>query len=61
MGFLKKIFRRRKRKKQEEQKETWYNNSQEMLERGTGELPMDPGSLAGESSIYIPTAKQLNH
>ena len=61
MGFLKKIFRRRKMKKQEEQKETWYNNSQETLEKGVGEIPMDPGSLTGESSIYIPASKQLNN
>ena len=61
MKFLKAIFRKKKNKKQAEQNESWYNNSQETLEKGVGEIPMDPGSLTGESSIYIPASKQLNH
>jgi hypothetical protein len=61
MKFLKAIFRKKKNKKQAKQNESWYNNSQDALEKGVGEIPMDPGSLAGESSIYIPASKQLNH
>ena len=61
MKFVKKIFHKKKRKNQEEKNESWYNNSQDALEKGAGEIPMDPGSLTGESSIYIPASKQLNH
>ena len=61
MKFLKAIFRKKKNKKQAKQNESWYNNSQDALENGAGEIPMDPGSLAGESSLYIPASKQLNN
>ena len=61
MKFLKKIFHKKKNKKKAEQNESWYNNSQDALEKGAGEIPMDPGSLTGESSIYIPASKQLNN
>lgn len=61
MKKLKKLFRGRKKKKREQQ-ECWYNNSHEILDRGMAEIiPMDTFALSGESSLYIPTAKQLSH
>ena len=60
MKFLKAIFRKNKSKKQAEQNESWYNNSQEILDKGMGEIPTDPGSLV-TSSVYMQSSKQLSH
>ena len=62
MRFLKKIFckRKKKNKKQAEQNESWYNNSQEILDKGMGEIPTDTSALV-PSSMYMQSSKQLNH
>ena len=59
MRFLKKIFCKRKNKRQEKN-EPWYNNSQEILDKGTGEIPTDTSALV-PSSMYMQSSKQLNH
>ena len=50
----------KKSKKQELKNETWYNNSQEILEKGLGEMPTDTSALV-PSSMYMQSSKQLNH
>ena len=62
MKFPKKILckRKKKNKKQAEQNESWYNNSQEILDKGMGEIPTDTSALV-PSSMYMQSSKQLSH
>ena len=60
MKFLKAIFRKKKNKKQAKQNESWYNNSQEILDKGMGEIPTDTSALV-PSSMYMQSSKQLSH
>ena len=60
MKFLKAIFRKKKNKKQAEQNESWYNNSQEILDKGMGEIPTDTSALV-PSGMYMQSSKQLSH
>ena len=61
MRFLKKMFKRKRPKTRTDKKqECWYNNSQEIMDKGMGEIPMDTSALAS-SSMYMQSSKQLNH
>ena len=60
MKFVKKIFCKKKSKKQQVNNEAWYNNSQDILDKGMGEIPTDTSALV-PSDMYMESAKQLSH
>ena len=60
MRFLRNVFRKKKNKKKEVKNEPWYNNSQDILDKGIGEIPTDTSALV-PSSMYMQSSKQLNH
>lgn len=62
MKFSKKILckRKKKNKKKQQREECWYNNSQEILDKGMGEIPTDTSALV-PSGMYMQSSKQLSH